>query len=416
MPKPPCRSAARRPPNRVVRQSKADRRSSSRCARVCAAIIVSASLLPSLSLAAESAEKTRRASNESRKATSTVPPGRCVSQGGQWPPFWLHGKLPRRSPKGGAQELTHCRVYKDRTCCGRDNSDHALVSTRRLVVGGEPTDDCIAKWEALQCATCHPLIGTQHGPPAICDSFCNAIFSACGAAFFAADGSSQHIFPCGRRDTLCARLDSFASSGRQFCQLAGFDWLPDSHGAGVERRGGRGEEMGGREGEGRGERFCFDGTLTAAASKARGGHKGGGGSGEKGGDEEEEAEEGSSGWWEQWVGSERGRPFGGNVVWLVCGLVLTAGLTYLRWVGARSRRRRAAMFALRRVEARARQQQQQAEGVRARQQQQLTEAVGPAAPASVPSTAPTPAHATVATTTARSSARQSARLPASPPR
>ncbi|CAI7907484.1 unnamed protein product, partial [Closterium sp. NIES-53] len=119
------------------------------------------------------------------------PPGRCISQGGQWPPFWLHGKLPRKSPKGGAQELTLCRVYKDSTCCGRENSDHALISTRRLVVGGEPTDDCIAKWEALQCATCHPLIGTQRGPPAICNSFCDAVFSACGAAFFAADGTSQ---------------------------------------------------------------------------------------------------------------------------------------------------------------------------------------------------------------------------------
>ncbi|CAI5995110.1 unnamed protein product [Closterium sp. NIES-64] len=320
--------------------------------------------------------------------------------GGQWPPFWLHGKLPRKSPKGGAQELTLCRVYKERTCCGRENSDHALISTRRLVVGGEPTDDCIAKWEALQCATCHPLIGTQHGPPAICNSFCDAVFSACGSAFFAADGTSQHIFPCGRRDTLCARADSLASSGRQFCQLAGFDWLPDSHGAGVQRGGGRGEEMGGREDEEGHERVCFDGTLPSAAAVVRGRHKGAGRKGEKGSGEEEEAEEEGSGWWEQWAGGEGGRPFGGSVVWMVCGLVLTAGLSYMRWVAARSRRRRLFMGLVKRVGGGGR--QQQLEVVRARQQKQLDEA---AATAASP-TSTTTASAAAATTTARSTARQ----------
>ncbi|CAI5512024.1 unnamed protein product, partial [Closterium sp. Naga37s-1] len=367
-----------------------------------------------------------------------VPPGRCISQGGQWPPFWLHGKLPRKSPKGGAQELTLCRVYKDRTCCGRENSDHALISTRRLVVGGEPTDDCISKWEALQCATCHPLIGTQHGPPAICNSFCDAVFSACGAAFFAADGTSQHIFPCGRRDTLCARADSLASSGRQFCQLAGFDWLPDSHGAGVDRRGGRGEEMGGREDEEGEERVCFDGTLLSAAAVVRGRHKGAGGKGEKGSGEEEEAEEEGGGWWEQWAGGEGGRPFGGNVVWMVYlprrspHSLLASNFRHPpsstfphsppffpprtpsplpssprpipslpgRWVAARNRRRRLFVGLVRRAGGGGR--QQQVEGVRARQQQQLDEAVAAAA-ASPTST--TTASATAATTTARSTAR-----------
>lgn len=62
-----------------------------------------------------------------------------------------------------------------------------LGSLRKLSLGGEASDDCLAKWEALQCATCHPLIGTQPGPPAICQSFCDATFAACKDTFFATD-------------------------------------------------------------------------------------------------------------------------------------------------------------------------------------------------------------------------------------
>ncbi|CAI5473615.1 unnamed protein product [Closterium sp. Yama58-4] len=71
MPGPPCRPTARRPRNCVVIAVETDRLLSSRCARACALIVIAASLLPSLSFAAESAEKTRRVSSESRKSNSS---------------------------------------------------------------------------------------------------------------------------------------------------------------------------------------------------------------------------------------------------------------------------------------------------------------------------------------------------------
>ena len=84
--------------------------------------------------------------------------------------------------------------------------------------------------------------------------------------------------------------------------------------------------------------MCFDGSHAAADLLwLSGGEKGG-----KGGTkrrksvrrvEEGEEDEEAGGWLEELLGIDASQPLGGNnVLWAVAGLVLTAGLMYLRCV------------------------------------------------------------------------------------
>lgn len=60
-----------------------------------------------------------------------------------------------------------------------------------MIIGGEGSEECVSRWEALECAMCHPKVGTQRGPPAVCESFCDKVFDSCRDAFFAAEAQSQ---------------------------------------------------------------------------------------------------------------------------------------------------------------------------------------------------------------------------------
>ncbi|KAJ7295728.1 hypothetical protein O6H91_Y167100 [Diphasiastrum complanatum] len=117
-------------------------------------------------------------------------PGTCISQGGRFPRFIHDGKLPRKSSKG-PNDLTLCRIYTKNTCCTSSQTRAAMNSLRRLASNGEANNTCLELWEVLECAICDPRVGTKPGPPVICSSFCESIFTACADAFFAMDPTSQ---------------------------------------------------------------------------------------------------------------------------------------------------------------------------------------------------------------------------------
>eukprot|EP00850_Spirogloea_muscicola_P026636 SM008943S23878 [mRNA] locus=s8943:216:608:+ [translate_table: standard] len=96
-----------------------------------------------------------------------------------------------------------------------------------MAVGGEASEECQLLWEALECAVCHPAVGTSPGPPAVCASLCDRAAAACADAFYSADPNSQVLAPCGPRDTICARGGQWAATGDAFCRLAGFAVQPD---------------------------------------------------------------------------------------------------------------------------------------------------------------------------------------------
>lgn len=113
----------------------------------------------------------------------------CVSQGGRFPPFSLEGKPPKKVSK--AQDLTLCRVFRKRTCCGVAQTHPALLSVRRLASTGEANQECLQLWELLECSICDPQVGVQPGPPLICASFCDRVFKTCSDAYFSVDAKTQ---------------------------------------------------------------------------------------------------------------------------------------------------------------------------------------------------------------------------------
>ena len=68
---------------------------------------------------------------QKRNGSDSSPrPGTCVSKAGRFSTYPYEGKKPQKTPKSGPDELTFCRVYKEKTCCGRAQSDVAFVSSR----------------------------------------------------------------------------------------------------------------------------------------------------------------------------------------------------------------------------------------------------------------------------------------------
>ncbi|KAL1546215.1 hypothetical protein AAHA92_22844 [Salvia divinorum] len=95
----------------------------------------------------------------------------CISPGGRFPPFSNVGKPPRKQAKGGA-------------------------------------------------------VGVQRGPPEICASFCDRVYEACSTAYFAMDGKTQVLAPCGQDDFVCGRASGWVSNGTELCNAAGFSVKP----------------------------------------------------------------------------------------------------------------------------------------------------------------------------------------------
>ncbi|CAK9314988.1 unnamed protein product [Citrullus colocynthis] len=144
----------------------------------------------------------------------------CVSQGGRFPPFSLEGKPPKKVSK--AQDLTLCRVFRKRTCCGVAQTHPALLSVRRLASTGEANQECLQLWELLECSICDPQVGVQPGPPLICASFCDRVFKTCSDAYFSVDAKTQVLAPCGVNDFVCGRASEWVSNGTDLCSAAGF--------------------------------------------------------------------------------------------------------------------------------------------------------------------------------------------------
>ncbi|KAI4367844.1 hypothetical protein MLD38_016468 [Melastoma candidum] len=149
----------------------------------------------------------------------------CVSKGGRFLPYPLAGKAP-----GKALDLTFCRVFRGRTCCGVEQTHSALLSVRKLAVNGEASQECVNLWELLECSICDPKIGVQPGPSLICASLCDRIFHACLEAYFARDSSSRDLAPCGPSELVCAKASHLFSNGTELCNAAGFSVMSDDTG------------------------------------------------------------------------------------------------------------------------------------------------------------------------------------------
>ncbi|KAK7269374.1 hypothetical protein RIF29_22099 [Crotalaria pallida] len=154
--------------------------------------------------------------------SSGKPSGVCVSQGGRFPPFKSEGSPPKKGPK----DMTLCRVFRKKTCCDITHTHPALLSVRKLASTGEANQDCLDLWELLECAICNPRVGTQPGPPLICESFCERIYGACSNAYFSMDGKTQILAPCGVNDFVCGRAAEWVSNGTDLCLAAGFRVKP----------------------------------------------------------------------------------------------------------------------------------------------------------------------------------------------
>ncbi|PIN26691.1 hypothetical protein CDL12_00558 [Handroanthus impetiginosus] len=145
----------------------------------------------------------------------------CISQGGRFPPFANEGKPPKKASKG-PRDLTLCRVFRRRTCCDVSQTHPALLTIRRLASSGEASQECLQLWELLECSICDPRVGVQRGPPRICASFCDRVYEACSAAYFAMDAKTQVLAPCGLADFVCGRASEWISNGTELCHAAGF--------------------------------------------------------------------------------------------------------------------------------------------------------------------------------------------------
>ncbi|XP_047957591.1 uncharacterized protein LOC125203317 isoform X1 [Salvia hispanica] len=149
----------------------------------------------------------------------------CISPGGRFPPFSNVGKPPTKARKG-PRDLTLCRVFRKETCCDATQTHPALLSIRRLASSGEASQECLNLWEFLECSICDPRVGVQRGPPNICASFCDRIYEACSTAYFAMDGKTQVLAPCGQGDFVCGRASEWVSNGTELCNAAGFSVKP----------------------------------------------------------------------------------------------------------------------------------------------------------------------------------------------
>ncbi|OMP03266.1 Folate receptor-like protein [Corchorus olitorius] len=228
--------------------------------------------------------------------------GVCISQGGRFPPFSSEGKPPKKVGKG-QKDLTLCRLFRKRTCCDAAQTHPALLSIRRLAVTGEASQECLQLWELLECSICDPRVGVQPGPPLICTSFCDKVFQACSSAYFSMDAKTQALAPCGASDFVCGRASEWVSNGTELCRAAGF--LVEQ--TDVTRNGVE-------------ERFCYGGkasfdsiTDSWRASQSAKSHKTG--------------KFGLLDDFHQWL---QDIPSSERVSWAVGGMVLTAGLLFIR--------------------------------------------------------------------------------------
>nr|XP_011466172.1 PREDICTED: uncharacterized protein LOC101299595 isoform X2 [Fragaria vesca subsp. vesca] len=236
----------------------------------------------------------------------------CISQGSRFPPFSSEGKPPKRVSKG-PKDLTLCRVFRKNTCCDVAQTHPALIAIRKLASSGEANSECLQLWELLECSICDPRIGVQPGPPVICASFCDRVFNACSGAYYSTDAITQVLAPCGLNDYVCGRASEWILNGTEFCHAAGFAVKGDMSDS-LE------------------ETFCYGGKasldLIADSWKVP--------------QSEVPQKVGSLRLLEEFQERVREMPYSERVSWAVGGLVLTAGLLFVRRKGHNQRHRQAA--------------------------------------------------------------------------
>ncbi|KAF9620753.1 hypothetical protein IFM89_014357 [Coptis chinensis] len=237
--------------------------------------------------------------------------GVCVSPGGRFPPFSSEGKPPRKVNKG-PKDLTLCRLFRKKTCCDVTQTHQVLLSIRRLASVGEANQECLQLWELLECSICDPVVGVRPGPPLVCSSFCDKIFSSCSNAYFSMDAKTQVLSPCGVSDFVCGRASEWVSNGTELCSHAGFSVKSSefSH-PGME------------------EPSCYGGkaSLDSIADSWKSSQS----------RVTQETNLGLFEDFEQWV---KEMPFSETVLWAVGGLVLTSGLFFMSKRKSNNRRQK----------------------------------------------------------------------------
>lgn len=141
-------------------------------------------------------------------------------------------RLALAAAHAGRLTPSRLRRYRDSTCCSRDNGRLAQTSVFFLTSSETPASAaCESAWARLQCAVCHPQVGTAPAAEApVCSTFCDSALHACEDEFFSLDAQTQLITPCRETHTVCARLREWAGSGAEFCEKAGFTHRQESEG------------------------------------------------------------------------------------------------------------------------------------------------------------------------------------------
>ncbi|XP_062084846.1 folate-binding protein 1 isoform X2 [Humulus lupulus] len=227
--------------------------------------------------------------------------GLCVSQGGRFPPFSSDGKPPKKVSRG-SKDLTLCRVFRQKTCCDVAQTHPALLNIRKLASTGEASQECLQLWELIECSICNPQVGVQPGPPRLCSSLCDRVFNACSDAYFSMEAMTQVLAPCGVNDFVCGRASQWVHNGTELCHAAGFAVKDDLLGEETSCYGGK-ASLNLISDSWKSSRSSSMPQKTGAAGLLDDFH--------------------------QWVLE---MAFADRVSWAVGGMVLTAGLLFLRFV------------------------------------------------------------------------------------
>jgi len=131
-----------------------------------------------------------------------------------WPDYPRGGQEP-----GAANDLTFCKDWSQRTCCGRPQTDFIRGQLYHLLQ--VQNTDCRDLWATVGCSVCDPLWGTAT-PPLLCASLANRLYAACREEFFIGDDQTSLLIPCRERDAVCSRLGDWASGGAEMAGLMGF--------------------------------------------------------------------------------------------------------------------------------------------------------------------------------------------------
>ena len=181
-----------------------------------------------------------------------APPAVCARDPGVpgWPDYPRGGK-----EAGPAGDLTFCKDWSARTCCGKAQTDHIRGQLYHLLQ--VENTDCRDLWATVGCSVCDPEWGSIP-PPKLCLGLANRLYAACKDEYFIGDDKTSLLAPCRERDAVCVRLGDWADGGATMAGLMGFR-VDDSalstdcySGAGPRRTAQGADRKGKGKGSGRG--------------------------------------------------------------------------------------------------------------------------------------------------------------------